>query len=474
MTVDYDLVVIGNTSIAHYAAQMAAHYKARVALVTQQRAESSSANGSPSIRWDQISPQSQTSALWQSEQEYYANLPVCSLDVLSGEGQFIQTHKSLGRHQVALIVDQRLLRARAYLLAMESYPIVPVIEGLQTIDYVTPEQLPEALTINVSTSNASKHWLILGCEPAGVELAQFLARRGMKVTLIPNHSRLLAAEDLEAVRLLQARLESEGVSVLTRYQIQKIGQDAEQIHATLHWGDTGSKVDASGNELLITADIVLLVAGRQPRLHSLNLNAVGINEQSMIQVNRKLQTANSRIYACGDVIGGYSCAHIAQYEANIAVKNALFCPVFSVNYQNVPWAIWTNPPLARVGLTEAQARKRYGNEIIVLKQPSRSLTKAKLQSETPSFCKLIVHPSGELLGAHLIGQDAPEAIMPLALAIQHQLKIGAIAQMHPVSSTLSQILSETASLWSSQQLSRQLWLQDWLEEFFYWCRSRSS
>jgi pyruvate/2-oxoglutarate dehydrogenase complex dihydrolipoamide dehydrogenase (E3) component len=131
----------------------------------------------------------------------------------------------------------------------------------------------------------------------------------------------------------------------------------------------GQKVLYMGDEKLATVDEILIATGRHPNVESLNLDIAGVKvAKHGIQVNQKLQTTNSRIYACGDVIGGYQFTHVAGYEASVVLKNALFLPASKADYRVVPWCTFTDPELAKVGLSEAEARQSYGDDIYVLKQ----------------------------------------------------------------------------------------------------------
>ena len=203
------------------------------------------------------------------------------------------------------------------------------------------------------------------------------------------------------------------------------------------------------------------------------MEAVGVKSHPRgLQLNEKLQTTNPRIYACGDVNGGYQFVNIASYEAKIALKNALFFPVFRVNYRCIPWAISSNPVLARVGLTETQARRQYPQDVLVLQQYVKTVAAAQLRNETTGVCKLVVLRNGEILGAAVLGPEAEELIQVIALAISQRLKVSAIAQLVPVFPSLADILYQTAAAWSQQRPGTKTASQ-FLEDFFNFRRSWS-
>ena len=369
--------------------------------------------------------------------------------MIFGQGEFVsQPH-------LAFVVNQRTLRSRTYLLATASQPKIPEIEGLLLTGFLTAE------TINKLT-RIPEHLAIIGGDPSGTELAQTFARLGSNVTMIIKHDHILGKEDPEAAGLIQAKLEAVGIKILTQTEViqaQKI-QDKKWIQA--------------GNKA-IEVDEIIVAAGQQPQLNRLNLEVLGVAfNRQYLRLNEKLQTTHSRIYACGNLSGGYSYPHLANYEATIAVKNALYLPIFQVNYQGVPWAVFSDPQLARVGLTETQAKRRYGDDIIVYRDYFKHLPKAIIEEETVGFFKLIGHQNGEILGASIVGPQASEMISIIALAIRQGLKIQAIAQLPQIWPTFSQMSQQTAIAWLQHQRRCNTLLIDWIENLFHWRRSWSS
>ena len=211
--------------------------------------------------------------------------------------------------------------------------------------------------------------------------------------------------------------------------------------------------------------------GRVPNIESLNLEAAGVSiNQLGIKVNHKLQTTNPCIYACGDVIGGYQFTHVASYEAVVVLTNTLFFPISKVNYRVIPWATFTDPELARVGLTEQQAKEQYGEDVYVLKQPFASVDRALAEAKPQGFAKIITRGNGEILGAHLVGSSAGELIHEIVLAMSHRLKVSALTGIH-IYPTLSEVNSKAALLLKKQQYASNKWQQTILERFFNWRRS---
>jgi pyruvate/2-oxoglutarate dehydrogenase complex dihydrolipoamide dehydrogenase (E3) component len=190
-------------------------------------------------------------------------------------------------------------------------------------------------------------------------------------------------------------------------------------------------------------------------------------------VNKKLQTSNKRIYGCGDVIGGYQFTHVAGYEAAVVIQNALFLPSAKADYRVVPWATFTEPELARVGLTEEQARKRYGEKIEVLKQEFADVDRAQAEGATEGFAKIITTPKGQILGAHIVGPSAGELIHEVILAMKNQLPVSALTGMIHIYPTLSEVTSKAALQLKKRNYAKNQFLQNSLRRLFSFLRSVS-
>jgi len=513
MTVEYDLIVIGGSRAGVYTAIAASHLNARVALVKPQQLQSNwlghgrlythvltqvgrvvqqlrdssqfafyspiaqsiysqQVSSIPSAEYETDSTSSSqqhkpliAEAVQQanlvistcSEQNYPTVLASLGVDVIRGDGEFCRKPK------LGFVVKNRRLRARAYLIATGSSLGTTDIEGLEKVGYLTALDIgKQGLGDEEEQSKLlQERWLVIGGEPLGVQMAQTLVRLNCQVTLIASEAHLLPKEDPEASFLVQAQLEAEGVRVLTQSPVTHV-----RLIEGKKWVQAGSQA--------IEADEILLATGQQPNLESLNLESVGVKfNQRGLKLNQKLQTTNPRIYACGDVAGGYQFAHIAEYEASIALKNALFIPWFKVDYQGIPWAIFTDPQLARVGLTEDQARYRYSKDVFVVRQYFKTLDKAQLWGETTGFCKLVTRQNGEILGATIVGCQASELIGVIALAIRQKIKVSVLADLPLLSPTLSEIIHKTALEWRRQRLRSNTTLQNFLEGYFSWRRKWS-
>ncbi|TVP65860.1 MAG: NAD(P)/FAD-dependent oxidoreductase [Nodularia sp. (in: Bacteria)] len=488
MTIDYDLVIIGGTLAGRYAALVATQLKATVALVESQVNYGFSQHQTLSeigkivhnlndvaglgihLTQADTAEKCQVSVTWKEahlytqgvisniqEQNSLANLAALGVDVILGTGQFqsMPTSRKLSPH-LAFTVNERLLRGRTYLLASGSVPDIPEIEGLQTAGYLTLSNIWRSL----KQPTLPKNWVIIGGVPQSIEVAQTLARLGCNVTLAVKSASILPYTDSEIAHLLQAQLEVDGVRVLTQKPVTQV-----KLIEGQKWVQAGDKA--------IETDEILVATGQKPNIEFLNLADVGVKwRQRRLVVNDKLQTTNHRIYACGDVIGGYDFTNVAKYEARIAVKNALFFPRFSVNYRCIPWALDSHPTLAEVGLTEAQAKRQFRpNEVLVLRQYYKSVTAAQLRDETTGICKLIVLRNGEILGASILGAEAGELINLIALAMAQKIPVKQLANLSSAYPSFSEIIDNTAREWGQQKLNSNPALQDFLEGFFHFRRN---
>ncbi len=475
MSLDYDLVVIGGTRPGIEAAITAAKLQARVALVQPPQqavnappfhegtgpVQTAELFDSPSILWGAPFPQDpqqlavalqrSTQALASlGEEQSPAVLASLGIDVIAEAGEFARLPR------LALNIKRRCLVSRHYLLAPSFRSAIPDIPGLAATGYLTRETFHHLMERPLPPSIA-----IIGSDPNGIELAQILVRLGIAVTLITSAPQILPKEDPEAAQLIQAQLEADGVRVLTGNPV--IAVQSNQ----------GKKIVQSENRA-IACDEIFLACGFQSNIDGLNLEGVGVKFYrtalgQRVQLNSKLQTTNPRIYGCGNLAGGYPLVNVARHEARIAVKNALFLPRHRVNYWGIPWAFQTYPEIARVGLTEPQAKRRY-DDVVVLRQYFKGIAGGRLQEETTGFCKVLVRQNGDILGAHILGPKASELIHSFALGMQNDLKVEAIANLPHIWPSLSEINQQTAELWEEERFKRNTVWQNLLDIWFNWRR----
>ncbi|MDZ7956473.1 MAG: NAD(P)/FAD-dependent oxidoreductase [Aulosira sp. DedQUE10] len=485
MTIDYDVVIIGGSLAGRYAALAATQLSAKVALVEPKvnygfvyhqtiseignLAQHLNNAVGLSIHPSQVDTPEKTpisvvlpEAMLYAQsvvanleaQHSLANLAAIGVDVIGESGQFQSSP------HLAFAVSQRLLRARTYLLASGSRPSIPEIEGLSATGYLTLANIWQFLyQQGKSITTPPKNWVILGGVPQSIELAQTLARLGCRVTLVIKRRQILPDIDPEIAQLLQAQLEVDGVRVLTQTPVTQVMRIDDK-----KWIQAADKA--------IETDEILVATGQQPNVESLNLAAVDVKwYKRHLVVNDKLQTSNPRIYACGDVIGGYDFANVANYEARIAIKNALFFSRLRVNYRCIPLGIFSQPMLVQIGFTEKKAKRRYNhNEVLVLRQYFKTLAAAQIRGETTGICKLIVLRSGEILGAEIFGATARELINLIALAMAQNIKIQHLENLSPVYPSFAEIIEQCVRDWHQQKLNSNIARQEFLENFFHFRR----
>ena len=472
MAVKYDIVIIGGGSAGLVVASAAAQLKAKVALVERDKlggdclwfgcVPSKSLIHASRVAYQVKNaarfgiytqpPEIEFAKVTSHVQQVIANIQPhdsperfrgLGVEVIFGEGEFID--------QKTFEVNGQKLTARAFVISTGSRPAIPSFEGLNSADFLTNEKV-------FDLKQRPNNLAIIGAGPIGCELGQAFSRIGSNVTIISSKSHILPKEEPEAALVVQKQFESEGINILKEVRAEKV----EIV-------DGKKQVTAGGKNIIV--DEILFAGGRLPNVESLNLEVAGVEvgKQGII-VNEKLQTTNSKIYACGDVIGGYQFTHVAGYEAVVALTNALFFPISKVNYRVIPWATFTDPELARVGLTEKQAKERYGDDVCVLKQPFSGVDRAQAEAATTGFGKIITKGNGEILGAHLVGISAGELIHEIVLAMSHKLPVSALTGIH-VYPTLSEVNSKAGLLLKKQKYAKNLSQQNLLEKFFSWKRS---
>ncbi|MBE9060422.1 NAD(P)/FAD-dependent oxidoreductase [cf. Phormidesmis sp. LEGE 11477] len=472
MSVEYDLVVIGGGSAGLVAASAGAQINARVALIEKHLL------GGDCLHYGCVPSKSMIHAAQiaynvktASRFGIYTNEPKIDLqkalghvhavidtiqahdsterfeklgvDVIYGKGQFVD--------EKTFEVNGRQLKSRSFLVATGSRPSDLPVQGLKEAGYLTNEQV-----FNVKERPATL--AVIGAGPIGCELGQSFSRLGSQVTLLASRDVIMPKEDPEAARVVQSHMEAEGVRILTNTRAKSVKVIDGKKHIF-----TGSET--------IVVDEILVAAGRSPNVESLNLEAAGVTyDKKGIKVDAKLRTSNHRIYAAGDIIGGYQFTHVAGYEAGVAMQNALVFPTKKADYRVIPWATFTEPELARVGLTERQARDRYGDDIYILKQGFDGVDRALAESAGYGFAKFITKGNGEILGAHIVGPHAGELIHEAVLAMANNLKVSALQCIH-VYPTLSEISPKTALQLTKQKYAKNTFLQNSLRKFFNWRRS---
>jgi pyruvate/2-oxoglutarate dehydrogenase complex dihydrolipoamide dehydrogenase (E3) component len=349
------------------------------------------------------------------------------VDVIEGEGRFVSPR--------SIMAGGREITARRFVVATGSRAFVPPIPGLQEVPYLTNETV-------FDLTEAPGHLVVIGGGPIGLELAQAHRRLGCKVTVLEMFS-IMPKDDAEAVAVVRARLEAEGIAIVEKAQIECVARDGNSLRVAL---------TVDGASRVITGTHILIAAGRRPNVAGLGLETAGIEASAKgIEVDARLRTTNSRVFAIGDVAGGYQFTHVAGYHAGIVIRNALFNLPAKVDNRAVPWVTYTDPELAHVGMTLAEARKSDAAARAVTWSFEEN-DRAQAERETEGFIKAVVGKKGMVLGATIVGRHAGELILPWVLAVQKRLKVGDMTGIIAPYPTLSEVSKRVAGAWYTPKL----------------------
>ncbi|MDD1622488.1 MAG: mercuric reductase [Methylococcaceae bacterium] len=367
--------------------------------------------------------------------ERFAELGV---ELIFGAGQFTAPD--------AFSVDGRELRAKNFVIATGTRPAIPPLPGLDQIPYLTNETL-------FSVQEQIPHLLILGGGPIGCEMAQALARLGSRVTVFDLAQGLLPREDEDISAVVAERFKQEGIALHLGIKVIKVDRQDGEIGVLLEHPQRG-QYWLSGSHLLIAA-------GRKPNLEGLGLDKAGVElNNSRLVIDARLRTGNKNIYACGDVAGPYLFTHMAEHQAGVVLRNALFHWPSKAQTNNIPWCTYTDPELARVGLSESEALQQ-GIQHQIYRFPFADIDRAVTEGATEGLAKIITTPRGKLLGACIVGPHAGELIAEYGLAIAKGMKAADLSNTIHIYPTLAQINRRVADQRLKEALTpcRKLWLK---------------
>lgn len=352
------------------------------------------------------------------------------VDVIEGTARFLSPEE--------IDVDRRRIRSKRWIVATGSTTAVPPIPGLEDAGYLTHETIWDLRA-------QPARMVVLGGGPIGVEMAQAFARLGTRVTVVNAASHLLNREDPEITAILERQLAREGIEVLPDTRATAVrAEGATKIVS----------VTGPGGARELPADAILVATGRKPNVEGFGLKEIGVEvRENGIAVDDTLRTSIPNIFAAGDVVGPYRFTHVADYHARLAAPNALFPVRRKVDYRVVPWCTYTEPEVARVGLTEAEARERFGDGVGVYRYAHDSLDRALCDGEPEGLTKLVVDGKGRLIGAHVIGPRAGETIHEAVLAVRHRLKLSDLSGMIHVYPTYPESLKRGADAYLRARFS---------------------
>ena len=332
------------------------------------------------------------------------------------------------------------IAARRFVIATGSSPALPPIAGLEAVPYLTNETV-------FDLTARPEHLVVIGAGAIGLELAQAFHRLGAAVTVL-EAGEPLAREDGECAAIVLDALAREGVIVRSNVTVARVEGTGAKIKVVL----------AGDGEEAIEGSHLLIATGRRANTDGLALEQARIAcDRNGIVVNKRLKTTNRRVYAIGDVAGRGQFTHLANYHAGLVIRNALFRLPVKVNADLVPRVTFTDPELAHVGLTEAQARAR-GLSIRLLRWPYHENDRAQTERETVGHIKVVTDGRGNIRGATIVGAGAGELITTWTLAIDRGLPIRALAGIIVPYPTLAEIGKRAAITYFTPSLTN-VWVR---------------
>jgi len=334
--------------------------------------------------------------------ERYTELGV---ECVTGEAEILDPH--------TVKVGEREITAKSIIVASGARPFVPPIEGLDQINYLTSDNVWEL-------EELPKRLVVLGGGPIGCELSQAFSKLGAEVTIVEMMGQLMGREDADVAEVITQRFANDGIRVLTNHKAVKFTNNGEKV---LH-------CDADGEVVEIPFDQVIVAVGRKANTDQLSLEKFGIKlrRNGTIETDDYLRTAVPNIFACGDVTGPYQFTHTASHQAWYAVVNALFGFVkkFKADYRVIPWATFTMPEVARVGLSENDA-KDQNLDYEVTHYGIDDLDRAIADGEAHGFIKIITpRNKDKILGVTIVGHHAGDLIAEYVLAMKYNLGLNKI------------------------------------------------
>jgi len=461
MKLKYDVIIIGGTLEGIKGAKYAAQLGARVGLILDVD------YGLESAQEDlfyQLQNQLLSTAYFHHRrdilaetqilitQKYLPELEALEVDIINPPYELI-----LHKKRVSIKTNKDTLTANAYLLATTSFmSSYSTIEGMETAGYLTPYDVFQKFDF----INLPDDIVIIGQDAIAINLATNLSQAQKQVTLLTNNNSVLPQEEKEIAFLLQSQLEVLGVKIYTNCNISQV-----KVIDNRKWIQ-------AGNKAIDTAEIIITDSCLSKKINSniSILEKIGVNlNQGKIVVNEKLQTYHPQIYACGNLLGGYSLANVAQLEAKTAIKNALLLPIYAINYRFIPYTINTNPIITRIGYTEAQARYLYGDKIVVIKINTDFISFATLENQI-GLIKIILNYDQEIIGFHIWGNQGQNLIPILSLFIKEYKTINELVKINFADNISQEIIQKIKIQWQGMNRKQNQAIIDILQTWFIWKR----
>ncbi|MCG7989435.1 MAG: dihydrolipoyl dehydrogenase [Candidatus Thiodiazotropha weberae] len=474
---DRNLVVIGGGSAGLVSAYIAAAVKSKVTLIEKHKMGGDCLNTGcvPSkalIRSSRILSQSRRAQEWgfdaidvkyefseimQRVQRVVKQVePHDSVDRYTGLGVDVVEGDAKITSPYSVEVNGIEFRTQNIIVATGARPFVPPIKGIDRTDYLTSDNLWQL-------REKPERLLVLGGGPIGCELSQAFARFGSQVTIVEMMPRLMIREDEDVAELVAERFREEGIKLLVGHKaVEFFQEDGGQVLICEH----------NGEQVEVTFDQVLVAVGRKPNTTGFGLEELGValNPNGTLATDEYLQTSIPTIYACGDVAGPYQFTHTAAHQAWYAAVNSLFGLFrrFKVDYSVIPFATFTDPEVARVGLNELEAQQQ-GIDYEVTRFDLAELDRAIAEGEARGMVKVLTPPGKDrVLGATIVGENAGELIGEFTAAMKHGFGLNKILGTIHIYPTLFEANKYVAGSW--KRAHKPEGLLAWVERFHDWRR----
>jgi pyruvate/2-oxoglutarate dehydrogenase complex dihydrolipoamide dehydrogenase (E3) component len=358
------------------------------------------------------------------------------------EGLGVRVIRARGRFTSARTVEAGgiTVTARRFVIASGSRPLVPPIPGLDGVPYLTNETV-------FALRDRPEHLIIIGGGPIGMEMAQAHRRLGSRVTVVEG-ARAFGREDPELAAVALAAVRAEGLDIVERFTVDAVSGDAGSVAVTL------------GDGRVLQGSHLLVAVGRKVAVEGLGLEAAGVEfTKKGITVGPNLRSvSNRRVFAVGDAAGGLQFTHLAGYHAGVVIRQALFGLPSKARTDHIPRATFTDPEIAQVGLTEAEARAAHGDAVTVVRWPFHDNDRAVAEGKPVGLVKVMV-VGGRPVCAGIVGAHAGELIAPWSLAISARLKMSAVAGAVLPYPTLAETGKRAAGAYFSPKLFDNPWVK---------------
>ncbi len=377
--------------------------------------------------------------------ERYTSLGV---DCIQGRARIISPFK--------VKVNDKTLTTKNIIIATGANPMIPNLPGIEQIGYLTSDNIWDLREL-------PENFIVLGAGPIGCELAQSFARLGSNVTLVQRGSMIMKKEDPDAAKIILEKFEAEGIKVLLNHSAKEIKTN-DGKHELI--------CENNGKDVHIKFDKILIALGRVPNTKGFGLEELGVEftKTGQIETNELLQTNFPNIYCSGDVRGKFQFTHTAAHESWYSAVNALFGKFkkFKANYDVVPWATYTDPEVARVGLNETDA-ELSGIDYEISKFEIKDLDRAIADSEDYGFVKVLTKPGKDtILGVTIVGNHAADVIAEFVLAMKHSIGLNKILGTIHIYPTMAEANKYAAGLWKKAHAPEKLLA--WVKKYHTWMR----